>query len=225
MVELLGGWDLEAVDPDALRVHAAHHVADGAVLAGRVERLQYHQHPPFVLSGESGLVLRQQPHPGLEQGDALLLLFHPRLERGSKSLPRVHLRPGLDAERLDEVGRPPLLMSPTRHRLLHAKSPRAIRPALTRHSTAAETQNSRIAVPAFTPRIVIRRGSPALVLRSLPPTGPLPCCWSRGPYASERTCASVPGRDRRPFTQVNPRTPAAPSALDDTVLASWRSGS
>ena len=47
------------MDLDALRVHAAHHVADRPVFATGVQRLQHDQHPVGVLCGQSGLVLGQ----------------------------------------------------------------------------------------------------------------------------------------------------------------------
>ena len=56
VVELLRRGDLEAADLDALGVHAAHHVADRAVLARGVHRLEDHDDPVGVLGRE--------PHPG-----------------------------------------------------------------------------------------------------------------------------------------------------------------
>ena len=110
VVELLGRGHLEAVHRDALGVHAAHHVADRPVLAGRVERLQHHQHPPRVLRRQPSLVFGEQPHALLEQRATLLLLLHAPLERGVEVLGERHLRAGLDPERLDELGHPLLTL-------------------------------------------------------------------------------------------------------------------
>ena len=60
VVELLRRRRPEAVDDDALRVHAAHHVPDRAVLAARVERLEHHEHAVGVLCGEPRLVVGEE---------------------------------------------------------------------------------------------------------------------------------------------------------------------
>ena len=88
VVELLGRGNLEAVHVDALRIDAAHHVADRPVLARRVQRLKHDQHTPRVLRSQPRLILSQQPHPILEQRDPLLLLLHTRLERRIEILGR-----------------------------------------------------------------------------------------------------------------------------------------
>ena len=90
VIELLGRGHLEAVNGDALRVHPAHHVADRPVLAGGIQCLQHHQHPPRVLSRQPSLVLGQQSHSLGEQRDPLLLL-HACLERGVEVLGEDHL--------------------------------------------------------------------------------------------------------------------------------------
>ena len=71
VIEFLGRGHLEAVNCHALRVDPAHHVADRPVLPGGVQRLQHHQHPPGILSGQTSLVLGEQSHSLGEQGDAL----------------------------------------------------------------------------------------------------------------------------------------------------------
>ena len=60
VVELQGRGRLVGVHGDALRVHAAHDVADGAVLAGGVERLQHDDDAVGVLRRQPLLVLAQQ---------------------------------------------------------------------------------------------------------------------------------------------------------------------
>jgi hypothetical protein len=49
VVQLLGGGLFEGTDPYHLRVDAAHHVLDDAVLAGRVASLQDQEHAVRVL--------------------------------------------------------------------------------------------------------------------------------------------------------------------------------
>ena len=60
VVELLRRRDLEAADLDALRIDPAHDVPDGAVLAGRVHRLEHDDDPVRVLGGQTHLVLGEQ---------------------------------------------------------------------------------------------------------------------------------------------------------------------
>ena len=50
VVELLGARRLEGMHLAALRIDARHHVLDDAVLAGRIHRLEDHQHRPAVLA-------------------------------------------------------------------------------------------------------------------------------------------------------------------------------
>ena len=102
LVELARGRDLEALDPHALRVDAAHHVADRPVLARGIERLQHNQDAVRVLSGQPRLVLREELDAVLQQLDPVLLLLDPRFERGIEVLRQVHLRARVDAERFDE---------------------------------------------------------------------------------------------------------------------------
>jgi hypothetical protein len=74
VVEFLRGRDLEAADVDALRVHPAHDVPDGAVLAAGVEGLQAHEHAVGALGGQPRLVVGEQGDAGPQQFDAVLLL-------------------------------------------------------------------------------------------------------------------------------------------------------
>ena len=94
VVELLGRRDLEAVDRDALRVDAAHHVADRPVLAGRVERLEDDEDAPGVLSGQPRLVLRQQRTPSASSSAPSFFFLTPALNAGSKSFARTTFEPG-----------------------------------------------------------------------------------------------------------------------------------
>src|SRR5207248_8093057 len=64
--QLVGGRDFEPADVDALRVHAAHHVADGAVLSGGVHRLQDDEYAMGALRRQPRLVIGEQRDPGLE---------------------------------------------------------------------------------------------------------------------------------------------------------------
>src|SRR4051812_6919568 len=61
------------MDDDALRVDAAHHVADRAVLAARVERLQNDQEAEGVLGGQTRLEVVEQLDSLLQQLLAALL--------------------------------------------------------------------------------------------------------------------------------------------------------
>ena len=107
VIQLLGGRDLEAVDPDALRVDAAHHVPDRPVLAGAVQRLQHDEDPPAVLSGQTRLVDAQQLDSLLEQRHALLLLLDPGLERRIEIPGELDAAPRSHPERLDEARQAP----------------------------------------------------------------------------------------------------------------------
>ena len=51
--QFLGPGDLERCHLHALRIHAAHHVLDRAVLAAGVHRLKHAQQRPFVLGIET----------------------------------------------------------------------------------------------------------------------------------------------------------------------------
>ena len=63
VVHVLGGGDLEAADAHALGVHAAHDVADRAVLAGGVDRLDDHQQAWVSCAASRVLVLAEQLDP------------------------------------------------------------------------------------------------------------------------------------------------------------------
>ena len=106
LAALAGRGDLEALDPHALRVHAAHHVADRPVLARGVERLQHHDDTGRRLRRQPLLVLRQQRNAVVQQPDAVLLPLDPRLERGVEVLRQIYLRARAYAKRLDEFRDP-----------------------------------------------------------------------------------------------------------------------
>jgi hypothetical protein len=97
---------LEALDPHPLRVDAAHHVPDRAVLACSVECLEHHKDAVRVLRREPRLVLRQQLDAVLQQLHSVLLLLDPRLESGIEVLRQPHARTGIHAKRLDEAPDP-----------------------------------------------------------------------------------------------------------------------
>ena len=69
VVELLGARRLERMHLAALRIDAAHHVLDDAVLAGRVHAPAAHQHRPAVVGVE----------PLLQFGEPLDVLRQHRL--------------------------------------------------------------------------------------------------------------------------------------------------
>ena len=76
VIELFRGRRLERGDLAALRVDAGHDVLDGAVLAGRVHRLEHQQHRPAVLRIEHVLQLGERFDAGLQRflGARLVLL-------------------------------------------------------------------------------------------------------------------------------------------------------
>ena len=94
VVELLRRGHLEAVHLHALRVDAAHDVADGAVLAGRVHGLEADQQRIGVLRRQPLLVLGQQLHASGQDVLRLVLAVLACLD-GSKSWGRRTRRPGL----------------------------------------------------------------------------------------------------------------------------------
>src|SRR5262249_53818670 len=102
LAELARRRDLEALDAHALRVDAAHHVADRPVLAGSVERLENDENAPRVLGGEPSLVLLEQLDALRHEIGAVLLLLDPRLEGGIEIPLELHLRARGDPERLDD---------------------------------------------------------------------------------------------------------------------------
>ena len=104
VVELQRRGHLEGVHGDALRVHAAHDVADGAVLAGGVERLQHDEDAVRVLRRQPLLVLAQQLDAVRQELDALLLVQEPGLVAGVEVLRQRHPPARRDAQRLDELG-------------------------------------------------------------------------------------------------------------------------
>ena len=103
MVEVLDGRDLEAADLDTLRVHAAHDVPDGAVLAGRVHRLEHHEDAVGVLCRESGLILGEQLDTLGQEGLRFRLGLASVARRVEVSW-QPHAPSRLDPELLDEVG-------------------------------------------------------------------------------------------------------------------------
>jgi len=72
VVQLLGGGLFEGTDFYRLGVDTAHHVLDGAVLAGRVESLQDEEHAVRVLRGEPVLILGEEIHAVSQQVGGLL---------------------------------------------------------------------------------------------------------------------------------------------------------
>jgi hypothetical protein len=90
-VELGRRRDLEALDPDPLRVDAAHHVTDRPVLARGVERLKHDDDAVRRLRRQLALVVGQDRDPVVEQSDPVLLLLDARLESGIEVLRQLHV--------------------------------------------------------------------------------------------------------------------------------------
>jgi hypothetical protein len=72
VVEFFGRGLLEGTDGNSLRVKAAHHVLDGAVLARGVQPLEHQQHAERVLGGELVLVLGEHVDAFGEQSRGFL---------------------------------------------------------------------------------------------------------------------------------------------------------
>jgi hypothetical protein len=106
VVKVLRRRDLEAADLDALRVDAAHDVADRAVLAGRVHRLEDHDDAVGVLGGEAHLVLGEELG-GLSEDLLRLADLDLARSRRVEVTWQADLPSGLDPERLDELRDPP----------------------------------------------------------------------------------------------------------------------
>ena len=68
VVQFFRGGLFEGADRHRLRVDAAHHMLDGAVLAGGVQSLEYQEHAERVLGVEPVLIVGEQLHPLGEQG-------------------------------------------------------------------------------------------------------------------------------------------------------------
>ncbi len=126
VVELLVRGGLEARDPNALRVDAAHHVADRPVLAAGVDRLQDDEQAPVVLGGEPGLVVGEEPDTRLEHPVGVRLREEIVLVARVEVPLELDLPPRLDPERLDQLRELPRLVVPRRH----AQSPPLRRPKL-----------------------------------------------------------------------------------------------
>jgi hypothetical protein len=104
LIELGRRWDLEALNPDPLRVDAAHHVTDRPVLARGVECLKHYDDAERRLRRQPALVVRQDCDPILEQSLAILLLVDACFEGGIEILRQLHVRPRGHLKRLDEAG-------------------------------------------------------------------------------------------------------------------------
>ena len=127
--QFLGRGRLETGHVHALRVHPAHHVADGPVLAGGVERLDDHQQAIRVLGGQARLVFTEEFDAFLQQALALVLLDGGRAIRRVEVLSEDYLLAGLHQKRLD--GR----RVPCRSLVLHEWTPQwdsACRPSAAR---------------------------------------------------------------------------------------------
>src|SRR5579864_371362 len=98
VVQFFRRWSLERIHLYTLRIHARHHVLDGAILAGRVHGLKNEQHSPVILSIELAL---QLSHGRDACGQKLLsVLLGVNLPR----IPRIEiLQPELRAV-LDSIG-------------------------------------------------------------------------------------------------------------------------
>ena len=84
---LLGGRLFEGFDRRGLRVQDAHHVVDGAVLAGRVEALQHDEQRMTPVGAELGLQLFEPLEISLAVASAASCSFRmPAVKDGSTFL-------------------------------------------------------------------------------------------------------------------------------------------
>jgi hypothetical protein len=81
MIKFLTRGNLEAVYRHTLRIDAAHHMPNRAVLTGSVESLQHDEYAVGVLGIKPSLILRKQLNAARQQLLALLLGPHVALER------------------------------------------------------------------------------------------------------------------------------------------------
>ena len=104
MLQFLGRRHLEAAHMDALRVHAAHHVPDRAVLAASVDALQDDQDTAGGLCGQPRLIVGQQGNAGAEKLVRVLLPHEMGLVSRVEVFLQGHLRAWPDPQRLDQLG-------------------------------------------------------------------------------------------------------------------------
>src|SRR5947207_6595318 len=74
VVEILRRGLRERENLAALRIYSRHHVLDGAVLAGRVHRLEHEQQRPAILGIEHVLLLREPLSAALQKVGCLALI-------------------------------------------------------------------------------------------------------------------------------------------------------
>jgi hypothetical protein len=102
LVELAVRRNLEALDPNTLRVDTTHHVADRPILARSVECLKHYQDAVRILSREPRLVIGKQLNAILQQCGSVLLLLDSRLESRIEVLCQLYARARAYAERLNK---------------------------------------------------------------------------------------------------------------------------
>ena len=104
VIKIFQGGLLERVHLAPLRVHPRHDVADGAILAGGVHRLEQQQQGVAVLGVELVLLLGQPLDPLLQQFPGHRLLVGPKASRVARvDVLQAKFLPLGDAIRLDEL--------------------------------------------------------------------------------------------------------------------------
>src|SRR6266496_3437067 len=104
--QFLGRRRLETVSVDTLRVHTAHHVADRAVLASRVDSLEHDKDSVGLLRGQAVLVFREQFRALLEKPFPIPFIAHTASLAWVKALRQRDLRAWPDPQGFDEPGSP-----------------------------------------------------------------------------------------------------------------------
>ena len=88
VIELLSGGRLEGEDLATLRIHAGHHVLDGAVLAGGVHGLKNQEQRPLVLRVETALQFAELSRLCSSKSSACSLDLNFHVSSASKSFSR-----------------------------------------------------------------------------------------------------------------------------------------
>src|SRR6266536_1643844 len=104
--QFLGRRRLETVSVDTLRVHTAHHVADRAVLASRVDSLEHDKDRVGLQRGQALLVFREQSRALLEKPVPSPIIARTTWEVWVKALWQPDLRASPDSPEFDEPGSP-----------------------------------------------------------------------------------------------------------------------
>ena len=145
VIKLLGRRRLETRHMNTLRVDAAHHVSDRAVLAGRVDRLQHDQDAIGVLRGQPVLVFGEQLNALPQKPDRIRALAHAEPLTRIKIRRERDLRARPDPQRLGESRRPAGIQIDHEHRM---PQPEDTKPARSARGDTVDVTNHEARAPA-----------------------------------------------------------------------------